>query len=223
MAKKAGEIAPGERLRDQVYRRMREELQSGALEPGRRLVETQLAELYGVSRTPIREVLLQLSREGVLTQQDRGFLVPVDTQKDILDRLEVRHLLDARLARHVATEATPEEIRALAKAHERQQRAHAAGKAKAFVDANAEFRTLLRAMCRNALLRRCAGMVDNVFQTMRGRIHESPENRALTLVCDGQILKALQDRDPDAAEAAVTGFIDRLLTYFTAERGPTDA
>jgi DNA-binding GntR family transcriptional regulator len=215
MARKAGDIAPGERLRDQVYRRMREELQSGALEPGRRLVETQLAEAYGVSRTPIREVLLQLSREGVLTPQDRGYLVPIDTQKDILDRLEVRRLLDARLARHAATEAEPEEIRALAKAHERQEKAHAAGKAKAFVEANAEFRVLLREMCRNALLKRCAGMVDDVFQTMRGKIHETPENRDLTLACDAQILKALQDRDPDAAEAAVTGFIDRLLAYFT--------
>lgn len=215
MARKAGDIAPGERLRDQVYRRMREELQSGALEPGRRLVETQLADTYGVSRTPIREVLLQLSREGVLTQQDRGFLVPIDTQKDILDRLEVRRLLDARLARHAAAEATPEEIRALAKAHERQEKAHAAGKARAFVEANAEFRVLLRAMCRNALLRRCAGMVDDVFQTMRGRIHESAENRELTLACDARILKALQEHDPDAAEAAVAGFVDRLLDYFT--------
>lgn len=215
MARKAGEIAPGERLRDQVYRRMREDLQSGALEPGRRLVETQLAQAYGVSRTPIREVLLQLSREGVLTPQDRGYLVPVDTQKDILDRLEVRRLLDARLARHAATEASTEEIRALAKAHERQEKAHAAGKAKAFVEANAEFRSLLREMCRNALLKRCAVLVDDVFQTMRGKIHETPENRDLTLACDAQILKALQDRDPDAAEAAVKGFIDRLLAYFT--------
>lgn len=216
MAGKPGLIAPGERLRDQVYRRMREELQSGALEPGRRLVETQLAETYGVSRTPIREVLLQLSREGVLTQQERGFLVPVDTQKDILDRLEMRRLLDARLARHAALEATPDQVRALAKAHEKQEKAHAAGKTRAFVDANAEFRTLLRDMCRNVLLRRCAGMVDDVFQTMRGRIHESPENRDLTLACDGAILKALQDRDPDAAERAVTDFVDRLLVYYEA-------
>jgi DNA-binding GntR family transcriptional regulator len=216
MAGKPGMIAPGERLRDQVYRRMREELQSGALEPGRRLVETQLAETYGVSRTPIREVLLQLSREGVLTQQERGFLVPIDTQKDILDRLEMRRLLDARLARHAALEATPDQVRALAKAHEKQEKAHAAGKTRAFVDANAEFRTLLREMCRNVLLRRCAGMVDDVFQTMRGRIHESSENRDLTLACDGAILKALQDRDPDAAERAVTDFVDRLLDYYEA-------
>jgi len=80
-------VAPSERLRDLVYRRMREELQSGVLAPGARLVETQLAEAYGVSRTPVREALLQLAREGVLAAEGRGYVVQVDTQKDIIDRL----------------------------------------------------------------------------------------------------------------------------------------
>jgi DNA-binding GntR family transcriptional regulator len=93
VAKAAEQIVIGERLRDQVYRRMRDDLQSGAIAPGARLVETQLAAVYGVSRTPIREVLLQLSREGLLEPQERGYLAPIDTQKDIVDRLEVRRLL----------------------------------------------------------------------------------------------------------------------------------
>lgn len=212
-------IAPTERLRDQVYRRMREELQSGVLEPGARLVELQLAKAYGVSRTPVREVLLQLAREGVLTPQDRGFLVPIDSQKDIVDRLEVRRLLDARLARHAATEATEAEIAALRRNLERQRAAHAAGRARVFVDRNAEFRAGLREACRNALLRRCAAMVDDVFQTARGRLHESAENREMTLACDARIVEALERRDPDAAEAAVEAFIDALLAYFEASGG----
>ena len=125
-------VAPTERLRDQVYRRMREELQSGLLEPGARLVELQLAKAYGVSRTPVREVLLQLAREGLLTPQERGYLVPVDTQKDVVDRLEVRRLLDARIARHAALEATEAEIAALRKTLERQRAAHEAGRARVF-------------------------------------------------------------------------------------------
>lgn len=216
MARATRTIIPGERLRDQVYRRMREELQSGVLEPGARLVELQLAAAYGVSRTPIREVLLQLSREGLLMPQERGYLVPVDTRKDIVDRLEVRRLLDARVARHVALEATPDEIKALSKANERQKAAHAADRAKLFIERNAEFRTLLREMCRNALLRRAAAMVDDVFQTMRGRIHETAENRELTLACDARIVEAIERRDPDAAEAAVEAFVDALLVHFGA-------
>jgi len=210
-------VAPTERLRDQVYRRMREELQSGLLEPGARLVELQLAKAYGVSRTPVREVLLQLAREGLLTPQERGYLVPVDTQKDVVDRLEVRRLLDARIARHAALEATEAEIAALRKTLERQRAAHEAGRARVFVERNTEFRNALREACRNALLRRCAAMVDDVFQTMRGRLHETAANRELTLVCDGRILQALEQRDPDAAEAAVEAFIDALLAHFEAD------
>lgn len=211
-------VAPSERLRDLVYRRMREELQSGVLAPGARLVETQLAEAYGVSRTPVREALLQLAREGVLAAEGRGYLVQVDTQKDIIDRLEVRRLLDGRLVRHAALEATPEEVATLVKLNEAQRAAHLAGRGKQFVERNLALRIQLREMCRNALLRRCATLVDDVFQAVRGQIHESAENRELTLACDTRIIEAIERRDPDAAEAAVEAFVDQLLVHFQARQ-----
>jgi len=211
-------VAPSERLRDLVYRRMREELQSGVLAPGARLVETQLAEAYGVSRTPVREALLQLAREGVLAAEGRGYVVQVDTQKDIIDRLEVRRLLDGRLVRHAALEATPEEVATLVKLNEAQRAAHLAGRGKQFVERNLALRIQLREMCRNALLRRCATMVDDVFQAVRGQIHESAENRELTLACDTRIIEAIERRDPDAAEAAVEAFVDQLLAHFHARQ-----
>lgn len=211
-------VAPSERLRDLVYRRMREELQSGVLAPGARLVETQLAEAYGVSRTPVREALLQLAREGVLAVEGRGYVVQVDTQKDIIDRLEVRRLLDGRLVRHAALEATPEEVATLVKLNEAQRAAHLAGRGKQFVERNLALRIQLREMCRNALLRRCATLVDDVFQAVRGQIHESAENRELTLACDTRIIEAIERRDPDAAEAAVEAFVDQLLVHFQARQ-----
>lgn len=218
MARAARPIVQGEKLRDQVYNRLREDLQSAALAPGARLVEAQLAKALGVSRTPVREALVQLSREGMLETQERGYIVPVDTQKDVIDRLEVRGLLDARIARHAAMEASPEQIKALTKALERQATAQAADKHKAFVEANYDFRTTMRAMCRNALLVRCASMVDDHFQTMRNQIHTSRENRALTLECDSAIAAAIAGRDPDAAEAAVAAFMLALHAHFEAGR-----
>jgi DNA-binding GntR family transcriptional regulator len=218
MAQGSRAVAPSERLRDLVYRRMREELQSGVLAPGARLVETQLAEAYGVSRTPVREALLQLAREGVLAAEGRGYVVQVDTQKDIIDRLEVRRLLDGRLVRHAAMEATPEEVATLVKLNEAQRAAHLAGRGKQFVERNLQLRIQLREMCRNALLRRCATMVDDVFQAVRGQIHESAENRELTLACDTRIIEAIERRDPDGAEAAVEAFVDQLLAHFQARQ-----
>lgn len=212
-------IGQGTRLRDQVYQQIREELQNEQLKAGQRLVEMDLAARYGVSRTPIREALLQLSREGLLAPHDRGYIVPLDTQKDVVDRLEVRRLLDCRLVRHAAADATEEEVKALARIFNRARTAHETGRAKSFIEAHNQFRASLRAMCRNVLLSRCAGMVDDVFQMMRNQIHQSPENRAMTLGCDERLLAAIQKRDPDAAEAAMGEFLDALNAYFSAGQG----
>lgn len=207
-------IGQGARLRDQVYQQIREELQSEQLKPGQRLVELDLAGRYGVSRTPIREALLQLSREGLLAPHDRGYIVPLDTQKDVVDRLEVRRLLDCRLVRHAAVDATEEEVKALTRIFNRARTAHETARAKLFIEAHNQFRATVRAMCRNQLLGRCAGMVDDVFQMMRNQIHQSPENRAVTLACDEKLLAAIQNRDADAAEAAMADFLDALHRYF---------
>jgi len=208
-------IGQGARLRDQVYQQLREELQSEQLKAGQRLVELELATRYGVSRTPVREALLQLSREGLLAPHDRGYIVPLDTQKDVIDRLEVRRLLDGRLVRHAATDATDEEIKALARIFNRARTAHETGRAKVFIEAHNQFRATVRAMCRNVLLGRCAGMVDDVFQMMRNQIHQAPENRAITLACDEKLLTAIQNRDADGAEAAINAFLDALHGYFS--------
>ncbi len=91
-------VAPGERLRDQVYQRIREALSTGQIEPGQRMPEIALAERYGVSRTPIREALFQLQREGTCSRRrDRGYVAPKDTRDAVADRLEVRRLLDVAL------------------------------------------------------------------------------------------------------------------------------
>lgn len=217
-------IGQGTRLRDQVYAQLRDELQGEQLKPGQRLVELELATRYGVSRTPVREALLQLSREGLLAPHDRGYIVPLDTQKDVVDRLEVRRLLDCRLVRHAATDATPDEVKALARIFNRARTAHETGRARQFIEAHNQFRATVRAMCRNVLLGRCAGMVDDVFQMMRNQIHQSPENRTITLSCDERLLAAIQNRDADAAEAAMGDFLDGLDRYFAASgQAPADA
>ncbi|MGL4738459.1 MAG: GntR family transcriptional regulator [Cellulosilyticaceae bacterium] len=87
-------------LRDIVFQTLRKAILNGELEPGERLMETQLGEKLGVSRTPIREAIRKLELEGLVVMVPRkGAQVAQFTTKDIQDVLEVRAALEALASR----------------------------------------------------------------------------------------------------------------------------
>lgn len=87
-------------LRDIVFQTLRNAIITGELQPGERLMETQLAEKLGVSRTPIREAIRKLELEGLVIMVPRkGAQVAQFTEKDIQDVLEVRAALEALAAK----------------------------------------------------------------------------------------------------------------------------
>jgi GntR family transcriptional regulator, rspAB operon transcriptional repressor len=221
MARPARGVVQVQRLSDQVYELIRDDLKSGEFVPGQRLLEVELADRYKVSRTPIREALFQLSREGLLSGNERGYVAPTYSRPDIIHRLEVKRLLDPRVAQHVASEADPSQIKALTKLLGQQVAAHESGKAKAFVRLNQETRELYLSMCRNQLLARCLRLVDDQFDIVRSRIHDHAENRARTLEHETRLTDAIAARDPEAASAEMHRFLDFLEVYF-AEAEPAE-
>ncbi|MBP3886464.1 MAG: GntR family transcriptional regulator [Cellulosilyticum sp.] len=87
-------------LRDIVFQTLRNAIIIGELQPGERLMETQLAEKLGVSRTPIREAIRKLELEGLVIMVPRkGAQVAQFTEKDIQDVLEVRAALESLAAK----------------------------------------------------------------------------------------------------------------------------
>jgi len=86
-----------------VIVRIREMILQGDLIPGQRVREVELASKLGVSRTPVRESLPILAREGILTQLDtRGFVVRAFTPREIMDAIDVRGVLEGLAARMLA-------------------------------------------------------------------------------------------------------------------------
>ncbi|MCR5667430.1 MAG: GntR family transcriptional regulator [Lachnospiraceae bacterium] len=82
-------------LRDVVFHTLRDAILKGELKPGERLMEMHLATKLGVSRTPIREAIRMLEKEGLaITIPRRGAQVAQMTEKDLEDVLEVRDALD---------------------------------------------------------------------------------------------------------------------------------
>lgn len=83
--------------------RIREMILRGKLAPGQRLAEAPLAEMLGMSRTPVRQALPVLAREGLLQQHEtRGYIVRGFSTADILDALDMRGALEGLAAKRVA-------------------------------------------------------------------------------------------------------------------------
>ncbi len=96
-------------LRDVVFNTLREAILKGDLKPGERLMELQLADKLGVSRTPIREAIRMLQQEGLaVTIPRRGAEVAGMTEKDMEDVLQIREALEI-LAVQLASEKITEE------------------------------------------------------------------------------------------------------------------
>lgn len=107
-------------LRDVVFNTLRDNILTGEMKPGERLMEIHLADKLGVSRTPIREAIRMLELEGLVTMiPRRGAEVAQISSKGLRDVLEVRQALDALAIELACDRITEEEISALRKACDR--------------------------------------------------------------------------------------------------------
>ncbi len=108
-------------IADTVYARLREAILSADLRPNQRLIEDELADWLNVSRTPIREALLSLEREG-LVERDRGWIVHEHNPAEIQARMECRLAIEgyaSYLAAGRRSEADLQELRSIAEAMEK--------------------------------------------------------------------------------------------------------
>lgn len=97
-------------LREIVYEELKRQILVGEIAPGTRMMEVDLAEEMGVSRTPVREAIRKLEKEGLVTIEPRRGAYASDISiKDILDVLEVRQNLEGMAASLAARKVTEEE------------------------------------------------------------------------------------------------------------------
>jgi len=93
-----------------AYSLILDAIDSHAYVPGDRLVESELADRFGVSRTPIREALQRLETQGLLTRDGRSLIVASLDHTQMAELYVVRGELEGLAARLAARHATPEEV-----------------------------------------------------------------------------------------------------------------
>ena len=186
-----------EALRDELE----QDIVTGTLRPGERLDEQSLAARFGVSRTPIREALMQLAAAGLVTlQQRRGAFVASLSLKEIIERFEVMATLEGACGALAARRITDEERQELLEAHEACARQAAGGSADAYYYANERFHHVIYEACHNAFLAEQARQLHNRLKPYR-RLQLRLRNRVAGSLGEHQaIVDAILAGDGDAAE-----------------------
>ncbi|RLL65703.1 GntR family transcriptional regulator [Streptomyces sp. Z26] len=151
-------VSVQEHLRDQVAQELRAALLSGELRPGTVYSAPALAAEYGVSATPVREAMLELTREGLVEAvRNKGFRVTEVSERDLDDATEVRALIEVPTVGRVTETAPPERLRALRPVAEETVTAARDGDVVGYLDADRRFHLALLALAGNAHLVRVVG------------------------------------------------------------------
>ncbi len=101
-------------LREKILETIRDAIIAGALKPGEKVAEPELAERFGISRTPIREAFRQLESEGYLTVIPRkGAVVVSFSEKDVEEFYAIKSILEGYAARRACENLTPRELERL--------------------------------------------------------------------------------------------------------------
>src|SRR5699024_8835087 len=140
-------------LRDVVFNTLRRAILRGELKPGERLMEIQLAERLGVSRTPIREAIRKLELEGlVLMIPRKGAEVAKISARSLRDVLEVRRALEELAIELACQRMSEEEVGKLQKAQEDFKKAIAEGDAMKIAETDEHFHDVIYEGTQNAKL-----------------------------------------------------------------------
>lgn len=131
-------------LRELVYEELKSLILTGKIKPGTRLMEVELAEDMGVSRTPIREAIRKLEKEGLVTiEPRRGAYASEVSVKDMEDILEVRANLEGLAAYLAAQRMTPEEKQQLNEIKEKFRQAVVEGDMADMIHHDTRFHRLI--------------------------------------------------------------------------------
>ena len=196
-------------LRDVVFKTLRQAILKGELEPGERLMEIQLAERLGVSRTPIREAIRKLELEGlVLMIPRRGAEVAKISEKNLRDVLEVRRSLEELAIDLACQRIQEEELETLREAQKEFAAAVAAGDAMEIAQTDEKFHEIIYSGTGNQKLMQILSNLREQMYRYRLEYIKDANKRQILLVEHEQVLKALSLRHVQEARLAVREHID---------------
>ncbi len=199
-------------LRDVVFNTLRQAILRGELKPGERLMEIQLANKLGVSRTPIREAIRKLELEGlVLMIPRKGAEVADITEKSLIDVLEVRRALEELAVQLTCDRITEEEIIELRRAAENFKKTLKSKDITEIAEADVKFHDVIYMATKNQKL---IQLLNNLHEQMyRYRIEYLKDSEVYPKLIGEheEIIRRITDREKEEASRIVCQHIDNQV------------
>jgi DNA-binding GntR family transcriptional regulator len=204
-APESGALRHGSRS-EHVYRKLRSAIEQGDWAPGQRVMEIEVAEWLNLSRTPVRDAIRRLEREGLLQHEPHNGLVVARLDRQAVMELYVmREALEGMAARLCARHASDIEVQSLLDLveHERGLSGDAEGAARH----NRRFHEAIHRGAHNRYLEKSLAAVNDSMWLLGKPLMLLPE-RAQTAVREhAELAAAIMRRDPDAAENAARAHV----------------
>lgn len=187
-------------VRRQVEERLREAIIDGRFLPGDHLPDRKLCELFGVSRSVIREAVRLLEAEGLIELvPNRGPFVAYLSPADAAQVYEVRATLEALAGRGFAERASAEEIAELRAVFEELAAVRPGADRSAVLGIKRRFYDVLLRGCRNAYVARMLDQLLNRNTQLRATTLSDPERLPHTIAELRRIVEAMERRDGEGA------------------------
>ncbi len=194
-------MADAKAAQKDAYSLILEAIDGGLYRPGDRMVESELADRFGVSRTPIREALQRLETQSLLTRDGRSLIVASLDHNQLAELYAVRAELEGLAARLAAQHAAPEEVHVLREMVEADRAIM--GDPAALARSNRRFHKYVHLASHNRYL---VMQLDLVHRTMAllATTSLAAEGRSETAVAEHEaIVDAIEARDGERAAAAL--------------------
>ena len=206
-------------MQKDAYTLILEAIDGGVYKPGDRLVESELADRLGVSRTPVREALQRLETQAMLTRDGRSLIVATLDHNQLAELYAVRSELEGLAARLAARHATPEEVRVL-QSMVAEDRALLGGDPRALSRANKRFHKQIHLASHNRFLVQQLDLVHRSMALMANTSFAAEGRDEVALAEHDQIVSAIANGDGEAADQALRTHISRAFeTRLRVEAG----
>lgn len=191
-------------LREKILENIRDAILKGDLKPGERVSEPDIAERYGISRTPIREAFRQLESEGYLTVIPRkGAVVAKHSEKDIEEFYSIKSVLEGYAAQLAAERMTPKDIDKLEAINNRLEKLSKSKDVKTFFRAHNEFHEYFIRAAGNKKLHELIQQLLKKFEYLRIASLSMPGRMEISVQEHKKIIEAFRNNDGYLADLLV--------------------